>query len=192
MSERAYYIYALKDPRTSPAKPFYIGKGTGTRAWDHLVTIDETKKGKRIKEINADDREVLVTVLADDLAEHQALKLEAELITVFGVEEQGGLLTNVVVPSGSPIKGKASLIIPSGTVEKAQLGLQFLLDAIMETAKANPGGVTNSELSKGLGLQSDYAGGSKDYLTWSLLGLLMRTGKIKRQESGRKHIAQVK
>lgn len=192
MSERAYYIYALKDPRTSPAKPFYLGKGTGTRAWDHLVSVDGTKKGKRIKEIISDGREVLVTVLADDLTEYQALKLEAELIAVFGVEEQGGLLTNSVVPSGSPIKGKKTLTIPSGAVEKAQLGLQFLLDAVMETAKANSAGVTNSELSKGLGLQSDYAGGSKDYLTWSLLGLLMRNGKIKREESGRKHIAQVK
>jgi uncharacterized protein len=25
----SYYVYALKDPRASPAMPFYIGKGTG-------------------------------------------------------------------------------------------------------------------------------------------------------------------
>jgi uncharacterized protein len=41
----AFYVYALKDPRTSPAKPFYIGKGVGTRAWDHLLRPDETAKG---------------------------------------------------------------------------------------------------------------------------------------------------
>jgi hypothetical protein len=28
-----FYIYALKDPLISPAMPFYIGKGTGNRAW---------------------------------------------------------------------------------------------------------------------------------------------------------------
>jgi hypothetical protein len=51
MTEGAFYVYALKDPRTSPAKPFYIGKGVGTRAWDHLLTPDDTAKGKRIAEI---------------------------------------------------------------------------------------------------------------------------------------------
>lgn len=76
-------------------------------------------------------------------------------------------------------------------VEKAQLGLQLLLDAVLETAQANQQGVTNSELAKGLGLQSDYSGGSKDYLTWSLLGILMRQGKLKREASGRRHVAQV-
>ncbi len=30
MSEaKSYYVYALKDPRSSPAQAFYIGKGTG-------------------------------------------------------------------------------------------------------------------------------------------------------------------
>lgn len=32
-----YYIYGLKDPRTSPARPFHSGKGTGSRAYHHLV-----------------------------------------------------------------------------------------------------------------------------------------------------------
>src|SRR5690606_31261756 len=46
-----YYVYALKDPRTSPARPFYIGKGTGNRAWEHTLRVDQTRKGKRIAEI---------------------------------------------------------------------------------------------------------------------------------------------
>ena len=37
-----------------------------------------------------------------------------------------------------------------------------------------------------LGLHSDYAGGNKDFLSWSLLGLLMKEGKLKR-----KNIAEV-
>lgn len=37
MQDGAFYVYTLKDPRSSPAKPFYVGKGVGTRAWDHLL-----------------------------------------------------------------------------------------------------------------------------------------------------------
>ena len=37
-----YYVYALKDPRSTVAMPFYIGKGTGSRAFDHLVSPDRT------------------------------------------------------------------------------------------------------------------------------------------------------
>lgn len=95
-----YYVYALKDPRITPAKPFYIGKGTGSRAWDHTVRVDRTKKGRRIASIQNEGCKVITTVLADDLTEAQALRLEAELIAAFGLEETGGLLTNAVVPSG--------------------------------------------------------------------------------------------
>lgn len=81
-----YYIYALKDPRTSPARPFYVGKGTGSRAWEHTLRVDNTRKGQRIAEIQNTGHTVVTTVLADDLTETQALKLEAELISAFGME----------------------------------------------------------------------------------------------------------
>ena len=51
MPTNFYYVYALKDPRTSPARPFYIGKGTGSRAYDYLVKPDATRKYARIKTI---------------------------------------------------------------------------------------------------------------------------------------------
>src|SRR5690606_3091 len=73
MTDTAYYIYALKDPRQSPARPFYIGKGTGTRAWDHVARVDETRKGKRIQKIHAAGHDVVTSVLADGLSEIQAL-----------------------------------------------------------------------------------------------------------------------
>ena len=181
-----YYIYALKDPRTSPARPFYVGKGTGNRAWEHTLRIDKTQKGERIAEIQTSGHEVLITVLADDLTEAQALKLEAELIAAFGTVAQGGILTNSVMPRGVLSKAKKEIVLPAGAVDKAQIGLELLKSAVLELARANPDGVTNSDVAKALGLQSDYMGGSKDYLSWSLLGLLMREGRMARGDS-KKH-----
>ena len=81
MSSTSYYVYALKDPCESPSMPFYIGKGKGTRAHDHLVRPDDSLKGQRIKKIIAAGHKVLVTRLIDSLNKVQALKLEAELIS---------------------------------------------------------------------------------------------------------------
>jgi len=131
---------------------------------------------------------VIVTVLADDLTEPQALKLEAELIAAFGTVDSGGLLYNSVIPSGLLSRSRNGVVIPAGAVEKAQIGLALLKEAVLEMAQANAGGVTNADVAKGLGLQSDYAGGSKDYLSWSVLGLLMREGSVVRGEKKR-HLA---
>ena len=94
MSQNPFYVYALKDPRQKPAKPFYIGKGTGNRAWEHQSQVDDSEKGKVIQEIPDSGLRVLHTVISDNLTEEQALKIEAELISAFGIRAQGGLLTN--------------------------------------------------------------------------------------------------
>ena len=185
-----YYVYALKDPRYSPAKPFYVGKGTGSRAYDHLVTPDRTRKYTRIKEIQNVGLTPLVSILVDNLTETEALKVEAEFISAFGTEETGGLLTNAVVPTGLGAKSRSSITVPQGSVEKAQLGLAMLKDAVTELASANPNGITNSDAASLLGLRSDYRGRQKDYLSYSILGLLIREGKVKRLDEGRpRHVA---
>ena len=192
IASRSFYVYALKDPTSSPALPFYVGKGTGLRAWEHELHPDQSLKGQRIRRIQGAGREVSVVRLVDQLTEEQALKVEAELISAFGTVATGGILTNSIVPSGRR-KGKQAtkLTVPSGVVEKAQIGLSLLKASVLELAIANPLGVTNSELCHTLGLQSDYHGGSKDYLSWSILGLLMREGRVRRVEKKR-HQAQVR
>lgn len=187
-----YYVYALKDPRSSPALPFYVGKGTGTRSHDHLVKPDATRKGERIQQILAAGSQVLVTKLVESVTEVQALRLEAELIAALGTLDTGGLLTNAVVPSGLVRKSSAGRVVPSGVREKAQLGLALLKDSILELAKANRAGISNSDAASLLGLRSDYGGGSKDYLSYSLIGILMREGKLERDGSSKRHIARVR
>lgn len=61
--------------------------------------------------------------------------------------------------------------------------------AVLEFAKANSKGITNSDTASVLGLRSDYGGGSKDYLSYSLLGLLMRDGLLRRDGSSKRHLA---
>jgi uncharacterized protein len=186
-----FYIYALKDPRSNPARPFYIGKGAGTRAWDHELNADQSTKGKRIHQIHAAGLEVLTVKLVEGLSEAEALRIEAELISAFGTEDRGGLLTNAVVPTGVALGRSRGVVVPDGVVEKSQIALEHLKSAVFEIAQANKEGVTNYEVAKCLGLQSDYGGGSKNYLSYSLLGILMRDGKIKRLQN-KKHVAAVR
>jgi hypothetical protein len=190
MATNFYYVYALKDPSSSPARPFYVGKGTGSRAYDHLVTPDRTRKYSRIKSILEAGFRPLIDILVEDLTESQALRLEAELIAAFGTEDTGGLLTNSVVPAGISGKKRENIVVPQGVVERAQLGLEFLKNSILELAKANPEGITNSDAASILGLRSDYRGKQKDYLSYSVLGLLLREGKVNRRDGGSpRHVA---
>ena len=76
-------------------------------------------------------------------------------------------------------------------LEKAQLELSLLKEAVLEFAKVNPKGITNSDTASLLGLRSDYGGGSKDYLSYSILGLLMREGKLAREGNSKRHVAKV-
>ena len=191
MATNFYYVYALKDPRSSPAKPFYVGKGTGSRAYDHLVTPDQTRKYARIKDITDTGAQPRVDILVQDLTEAQALRLEAELISAFGTEDTGGLLTTAVVPAGIGGKKRKDIVVPQGAVERAQLGLELLKTAILDLAKENPDGISNSDAASLLGLRSDYRGRQKDYLSYSVLGLLLREDRVKRRDGGSpRHVAQ--
>ena len=181
-----YYIYALKDPRHSSAMPSYIGKGAGSRAYDHLTTPDNTGIFSRIQQIRDSGTKPIVAILADDLTESQAVTLESELIAAFGTEATGGLLTNSVVPSGLGGQRRRDLIVPQGAVERAQIGLQLIKSAVLEFAEANPAGNANADAASLLGLRSDYHGRQKDYLSYRVLGLLLREGRKRRE--GNRHM----
>ena len=70
--------------------------------------------------------------------------------------------------------------------KKAQQGLALIKEAILESLEGHPDGLTNSEIADLLDLRSDYLGGQKDYLPWSVLGLLLNNKQIRR--NGRRYL----
>ena len=84
-----FYVYALADPLLSGSlqKYFYIGKGNGNRAFDHLngepVLSEMSLKLDRINEIRRVGLEPEISIIAHGLSEQEALRLEAQLIGIF-------------------------------------------------------------------------------------------------------------
>lgn len=179
-----YYVYSLKDPREKPARIFYIGKGTGSRATDHLKKIDETRKGKHIQAILDSGNIPIISKVVEALTEEQALQIELELIASFGTIESGGSLYNTVIPKSIRRKVDDKIVVPYGAIEKAQLGLKLLKDSIFSLSQENPEGITNSDCAHYLGLQSDNNGKQQDYLTYSVLGILLKEGVLKSKKIG--------
>ena len=63
----------------------------------------------------------------------------------------------------------------------AQDGLQNIESAILELLERKPEGLSNVEIVELLDLRSDFRGGSRNYLTYSVLGGLLRRGKVRRE-----------
>ncbi|HOK96901.1 MAG TPA: hypothetical protein PK052_06765 [Anaerohalosphaeraceae bacterium] len=72
--------------------------------------------------------------------------------------------------------------------EKAQKGLSLLKEAIVEIIESHPNGIRNVDIADLLEIHSDYSGGNKDFLSWSIIGLLLNEGKIERK--GKKYYPQ--
>lgn len=95
-----YYVYVYSDPDTK--KPFYVGKGKGNRAFNHLDDQSESDKVRKISEIKARGKEPIIEVLVHGLDEETALKVEAAAIDLIGIEN----LTNQQRGHGSSTYGK--------------------------------------------------------------------------------------
>jgi len=86
-----FYVYAYIDPRHQSV--FYIGKGVGARATDHLFDASESEKVARIRAIRAAGGEPRIDIVAHRLRDDgEASRVEAALIELIGVDR----LTNVV------------------------------------------------------------------------------------------------
>ena len=113
-----YYVYAYVDPRDK--KIFYIGKGIGSRATEHLSDNGVSEKVDRIRQIRNARLEPVIDILAHGLRDdEEATRVEAALIEVIGIDnltnQVKGHLSNIY-----PRRGLSDLIIES-KAESAQI-----------------------------------------------------------------------
>jgi len=95
-----FYVYIYKNPLKDNT-PFYVGKGKKRRAYDHLnETISNTHNYHKFWTINKIRQETgddpIIEFYKTDLSNEEAIKIEEELITLYGREDLGtGILTNL-------------------------------------------------------------------------------------------------
>jgi uncharacterized protein len=70
------------------------------------------------------------------------------------------------------------------TREKSIYAVSLLKEAILEVIKQNSEGIGNSEIARILTLESDFEGNQRNYLSWSIIGLLVNEGKVKYKKIG--------
>lgn len=178
----AYYVYALLDPREDPPRPFYIGKGVGARRDHHGRQDGESANLNRIREIESEGLNHVSMELVSNLTEDDAYLIEATLIAALGLESHGGSLTNAIQPSVVRRRRTGGAKVRPGAEERVKFALSIIKDEVVAMANLNPQGITNADVANKLGLQSSYNGGQINYLSHSLLGLLMLEERLIRSE----------
>jgi hypothetical protein len=112
-SESRYYVYAHCTPEPHGLKhmgkfaldllgvPFYIGKGTGNRAWDMKRNQGHGIEIKQLRSQGYIESDI-VSIVRDNLTESAALEMESKLIYFFRTKfEHGcdGVLVNLDFPA---------------------------------------------------------------------------------------------
>lgn len=96
-----YYVYQLLDPNSN--QPFYIGKGSGNRAWTHNEFKDRNKnpyKDRYIKKLHRQGKEPIVDIVKYFSDEATAYEYEEQLTESIGLDK----LTNISLGARPPSK----------------------------------------------------------------------------------------
>ena len=107
MFDNDFYVYTYRDPEEEI--PFYVGKGRGARARQHLYHTTKTSganlyKVNKINQIRKRGLTPIIEYVAINLSEETALTMETQLIEQYGRKIEGGALTNMC-PTGHGRRG---------------------------------------------------------------------------------------
>jgi len=81
-----FYVYLYIDPRNG--KPFYVGKGQGSRALAHLSASAESRKLEMLNDLREADLEPGIDILTHGLRDEEtALRIEAAVIDLLGLDD---------------------------------------------------------------------------------------------------------
>jgi hypothetical protein len=76
--------------------------------------------------------------------------------------------------------------------ERAKAAREEMEQAILEYLAERPDGAINNEIARDLGLESDFTGRQKNYLSYSILGGLLSKGLVVRESiNGKKPFKKV-
>jgi uncharacterized protein len=119
ISKLKYYVYIYSDPDTNEI--FYVGKGIGNRVFTHLNDINDSVKYHFIKRIRDRGQEPKIEILTHGLEdEHTALKVEAAIIDLIGIEK----LTNKVRGWQSGVFGRIEVNQLISHYEREQVNIE--------------------------------------------------------------------
>jgi len=114
-----YYVYTLIDPDSFNI--FYVGKGSGMRAWSHGRFKDGNKnihKDRYIKDLYSKKKEPIVKIVKYFNDEDSAYNYEEHLIESIGLDK----LTNILLDARPP--SKKGWTPSKETLEKRSRGLK--------------------------------------------------------------------
>lgn len=92
---KLFYVYEIIDPFTN--LPFYVGKGTLNRCYDHLKNLDsKSHKNNKIRKILDSGNQVIIRKVFWTDNEQEAFTEEKRLILLYGRKNiKTGMLTNL-------------------------------------------------------------------------------------------------
>lgn len=64
------------------------------------------------------------------------------------------------------------------------MGLALIKEAILDHLEGHRDGLRNADVAHDLGLESDHEGQQRDYLTYSVLGLLLKERRVEKIKRG--------